>query len=78
MLVCTYFKQYYAYYQDLLCHNFRPRFVGNYRCRSGVPNVKSREIMITCVDVCGRVWNFALTATVLNKNLGDGKGSPVV
>ena len=27
---------------------------------------------------CARVCNFALTATVLNKNLGDGKGSPVV
>ena len=30
------------------------------------------------MTTCARVWNFALTATVLNKNLGDGKGSSVV
>ena len=27
---------------------------------------------------CARVGNFALTATVLNENLGYGKGSSVV
>ena len=75
---CLDFKQYYAYYQDLLCHNFRPRFVGNYRCKSGARKVKSREIQGNPEKRSARVGNFALTPTILNKNLGVGKGGPVV